>query len=106
MYSEGTILLVELKDFQAINFKTSLSNILLNVYEDKTENSNGRVEKRIQKVSLSRILVYRTPFVSVITENLQEQQVGHHQNNGLENSIFRKFFVFQGLRLGICDATT
>ena len=58
----------------------------------QTENINGRVEKKIQKVSLSQILVYRIPFESVIIKNPQEQRAGHPQNNGLGISINREFF--------------
>ena len=58
----------------------------------QTENTNGRVEKIIRKVSLSQILVYRIPFESVIIKNLLEQRAGHHQNNGLEIFINREFF--------------
>ena len=59
----------------------------------KTENTNGRVEKIIRKVSLSQILVYRIPFESVIIKNPQGQNpLGHPQNNGLGISINREFF--------------
>ena len=50
------------------------------------------MEKKIQKVSLSQILVYRILFESVIIKNLLEQRAGHHQNNGLEIFINREFF--------------
>ena len=63
----------------------------------QTENTNGRVEKNTQKVSLLQILVYRLPFESVITKNLREQRAGHPQNNGLEISINREFFFLKGL---------